>query len=247
MKRLGVSIALAAVLALLLVTPVVGQYYLWINVTEEGGVDYTQLALNLSMDVDALVDEGFITATGLDTRVTDSDLNVLPHLLAEDRLLWAANITANTTTQFIFWADQALLDSYSTMTGYGGYVTINDTAALEPGNIFWFQIAGYVDTTAGANKSIIRKDGAITLSVTGSNTLGVTITGGTPLEASSVNPGYHVIVVASDGITVAITVDDVLKDEQAASTVPDTANDWYLFENDVMPYVTYYDEWVGST
>jgi hypothetical protein len=39
-------------------------------------------------------------------------------------------------------------------------------------------------------------------------------------------------------------IDDVEVDRDTASAVPNTANAWKLFENDVCPYVYYYGQWV---
>jgi len=247
MKRTAISLVLAIALLLMAVVPALAVYYVWISVTESLGNNYTMLAMNMTFDVEMLVDEGYISTTGLDTRVTDSDLNVVPHLLAEDRLLWASGLGANRTTQFIFWTGQAALDSFYTITGHDGYVTINDTASIEPGDMYMFQILAYFDTTAGANKSIIRKDGAVVFNVTAYQQLTFAVTGGTTLVLTGVTPGFHTICVYCDGDDLWATVDDVLKDTDTASAIPNTANDWYLFENNVCPYVYYYDQWIVET
>lgn len=246
MKRLVLPLGLA-LLALLVAVPVVAAYYVWLTVTESSGTSYTELAMNDTMDIALLVDEGYIAANGTDTRVTDADANVLPHMLADDRVLWCGNITGNTTTQFIFWAGQAPLSSFPVITGHGGYVTINDTADLEPGAMWGFNIIGYFDTAAGTNKSIIRKDGAIVFNVTAYQQLTFAVTGGNSLLITGVTPGYHTIGVYCDGDDMWAEVDSVLKDTAGASAIPNTANDWYLFENDVCPYVYYYDHWKVTT
>jgi len=161
MKKLCLSLALAVVAILLVAVPVLAAYYVYLTVTESNGTDYTELAMNYTMDIDGLVDGGYIDATGLDTRVTDSGYTVLPHMLAEDKVMWVSNLTGNTSTQFIFFMGQEAIESFPTITGHGGYVTIVDNAAIEPGNIYAFGVVGYVDTTGGVNKTIVGKAGAL--------------------------------------------------------------------------------------
>jgi len=243
-RRYFILLALATAMMLFVAVPVLAVYYVQLVVEESTGTDYTQLALNMTFDVDGLVDEGYISSTGLDTRVTDSEYNVLPHMLAEDRLLWVSDLSGDTTTQFIFWSDQSAIDSFPTITGHGGYVTISDNATLEPGDVYAFGIMGYVDTTAGSNKSIIRKDGAVTFNVSAAGNLTFSVYGGNSVTAANITSGFMTIMVYCDSYELWIEIGEVEQDITSASAIPDTANDWVLFENDVMPYVSYYGEWV---
>ena len=243
-KRLCLSITLAAVAILLIAVPVLAAYYVQFVVEESNGTDYTQLAMNMALDIAGLVDAGYIDSTGLGTRVTDSGYNVLPHMLAEDRVLWVDDLAGDTSTQFILFTGQSTLESFPIICGHGGYVTVGDNATLEPGGTFAFGVIGYVDTSAGANKNIIRKTNALTLSVTGAGEITFSITGGSSLVASGIDSGEMTIMVFSDGFELWMEIDDIEEDRDTASVVPNTANDWILFENDVMPYVYYFGEWV---
>ena len=243
MKKIIRGVLIGLLCLTIVAVPALSAYYSYI-VTENTGTDYTQLALNMTLDIQYLVDEGYITASGLDTRVTDADYVVLPHMLAQDRFLWVSDLAANSTTQFIFWTDQTALSSFPTITGHGGYVTIVDTAALEPGGTYAFGVIGYMNMTAGTNTTIIRKDGACVLNVSSTNSLTWTVVGGNSTTAYNVTSGYHTVMVYSDAVNMWMEVDDVSAGNVTASTVPNTANDWYLFENNCMPYVAYYGEWV---
>lgn len=244
MKKLCLSLALAATATLLIAVPVLAAYYVYV-VVESTGADYESLALNMTLDVTSLVDEGYIDATGLDTRVTDSEYYVLPHMLAEDRLMWVSDLKGDAESQFIFWTGQSMMDSFPTITGHGGYVTINDTAELEPGDVYAFGVMGYVDMSAGSNKNIIRKDGAVKLYVSAAGNLTFEVTGGNSLVASNLSSDFMTIMVYCDSYEFWMTIGEVEQDKTSASTIPNTANNWYLFENDVMPYVSYYGEWVA--
>jgi len=246
MRKLCLALVLAIVTILLIAVPAMAAYYVYLTVTESNGTDYTELAMNYTLDIDGLVDGGYINATGLDTRVTDSGYNVLPHMLAEDKVMWVSDLAGNTSTQFIFFMGQDVLESFPTITGHGGYVTVPDNANLEPGDVFAFGIVGYVDTSAGSDKNIIRKDDAVVFNVTAEDELTFNVTGGNALVATGIDSGYMTIMIYCDGYELWMEIDDIEQDRVVASSISDTANNWTLFENDVMPYVSYYGEWVGT-
>ena len=242
-RRLCLSIALAAVLVLLIAVPVLAGYYSYL-LTENTGTSYTKLALNLTMDIAYMVSQGYISPSGLDTRVTDAQYNCLPHMLADDKVLWVSDLEGNSTTQFIFFTKQTPISSFPTITGHGGWVTLADDATFEPGDMFAFGISGYIDTAAGTGKNIIRKDGALCFNVTADEELTFKITGGSNITASNVTADYHTIMIYQDGYSLWMDIDDVTVGNVTASAVPNTANNWTFFENDVMPYISYYGQWV---
>ena len=241
-KRLCITTIMVAAMVLM-ATPVWAGYYSYV-IAENTGTDYSQLAMNLTIDIDYLVEEGYISASGLDTRVTDSSYFILPHMLAEDRLMWVSDLAGNRSTQFLFWTQQSLLDSMPTITGHGGNVTIDDVAALEPGDEYAFGVMGYVNTDAGANKNIIRKDNAVTMNITAAGNITFAVYGGNSVTASDVDSGFMTIMVYCDGFELWMEIGEDEVDRTTASAIPATNTTWYLFENDVMPYVSYYGQWV---
>lgn len=245
MKRLCRSLTLVIVAILLVAVPVLAAYYIEFIVTESNGTDYTRLAMNMTLNVTGLVDGGFISSTGMDTRMTDSGYNVLPHMMAEDKVMWVSYLPGSTSTQFIFFTGQSALNSTPTITGYGGYVTVPDNADLELGGVFAIAIVGYVDTSAAARGPIIDKTDAVQLDVTAVEELTFAVTGGNSLVASNISSGFMTIMVYSDGADMWVEIDDVEKDREVASLVPDTASNWTLFDNDVMPYVSYFSIWIA--
>jgi hypothetical protein len=246
MKRIFRGILIGGLITVLVSIPVLAAYYAYIDVTESNGNSYTDLAMQVSLNCSYLAANGYITANGTDTRVTDSDYNVLPHMLASDRLLWVGDLPASDTTRFILYTGQQALDSFPIITGYGGYVTVPDNPDIEPGGVFAFGIVGYVDTSVGANKNIITKTGALTFNVTGNEQLTFDVVGaGGSIVASNVTSGVHTIMIYSDGFSLWMTIDDALAGTNTtAVAVPDTSNNWTLFDNNVMPYVYYFGEWV---
>lgn len=243
-RRLCVSLLIAAAITLGGAGVVWAGYQGIIIVTESLGNSYTNLALIHSLNTTLLVDEGYISSTGLDTRITDSGYSVLPHMLTNDKVLWVGDVAASTETQFVLFTGQEAMESFPIIAGHGGYVTLVDDADLEPGNSYAFGVVGYVDVAAGTNKNIIRKDDAVRLYVSAAGTITFAVTGGNSLVASGLTSGVMTIMVYNDGFEMWMEIDEVEVDRDTGSAVPNTANIWYLFENNVMPYVYYYGQWV---
>jgi hypothetical protein len=238
---------IAICLLLVVVVPVLAYlYYAPVTITESAGTSYDVLALSFNMSILYLITNGFITtSTALDTRITTLDGTAQPHMVANDKVLTVVtNLAGNTSVNRYFITGEATLSSFPIITGYNGYVTVNDTADLEPGDVYAFGVVAYFDTSAGADKYVIWKDGAIDFYVTADEELSFNVTGGNSLVATGVASGVHTIMVYSDSVDMWMDIDDVEQDRVAASVVTDTANVWKLFENNVCPYVYYYGEWV---
>lgn len=244
MKRIVRGILIGGLVTVLASIPVLAVYYVYLEVTESNGTSYTNLPLFTGMNVTYLVDNAYIAANGTDTRVTNTEYSSLPHMLADDRLLWVGDVAGNDKTQFIFWTGQEPVSQFPIIMGYGGYVTVSDNPLLEPGDVYMFEFIGYLDMSAGSGKSLIWKAGAISFNRTGTDELTYSVVGGYSLVASSVASGDHTVIVYSDGTDMWITVDGTLKDTIATSSVPDTDDDWVLFQNNIAPYVYYFDEWI---
>jgi hypothetical protein len=246
MRRIAKGIFLGLILLLVVAVPVLAYYYAYLTVTESNGNSYTELPIIVSINTTALINGHYINANGTDTRVATASGWVLPHLLTNDKLLFCANITPSTTTNFQFVTGQSSENfTFPIIVGYYGNVTVPDNDDLEPGDVYAFGITGYIDTSAGTNKDIIKKGTALVFNVTGNKQLTFWVSGTTPLVANNILSGYHQIMIYSDGLMLWMEVDGTpTGTEPAAVAVNDTDDDWVLFTNNVMPYVYYYGEWV---
>ena len=157
-------------------------FYMPILITESDGNDYTMLPIIADIDNDYLADNGFISATGLDTRVTFGD-STLNHMVADDKLLFVADIAAssNNSLEYSFW--NSALTSFPVVMGYDGYAYKTDDAALEPADNFEIEISGYIDTSIGASKRLVYKPAAFELYVSGEEEITAAI-----LSASYTSP-----------------------------------------------------------
>lgn len=159
MKKIVLIALLIVLTTLFFVTPVLASYYANLRVVESDGNDYTGLALVYDLDIDYLIDNNYITSTGLDTRVATASGTALPHMVADDKVLFVSDIGANTQTNLLFTTGDTALDSFPIVVGYGGYVTIPDATTPEPGNNFEIETSGYVATDA-VGEYLVHKEGA---------------------------------------------------------------------------------------
>jgi hypothetical protein len=150
MKKLFSGLLLGLVITLVIAMPVLASYYANLTVTEANGNDYDQLGMQVSLDVDYLADNGYITATGLDTRVTSGG-TTLPHMMVDDRVLFTSDLEAYGTLNLLFETGQTALSSFPVVVGDGGYVTITDAANLELADDFELEFEGYIDTSVDAD------------------------------------------------------------------------------------------------
>ena len=146
MRKVLIGSILGMLIIILFGIPVLGAYYANLQVVEANGNPYTQLALQKAVDVQRLVDNGYISPTGLDTKVVTGAGTPLPHMLVDDRLLFVTDITASSTSNLLFTTGNTPLDSFPVIVGDGGYVTTADNDDLELGNDFEIEYEGYMDT-----------------------------------------------------------------------------------------------------
>lgn len=119
-------------------------------VTNNSSVSYTMLSANVSANVSLMVTNGFITSTGLDTRVQSSGSDV-PWMLATDRITFAVPVPSNSTNTYQFVTAQTAASSMDIVLGHGGIIGTPDSANLEPSNNFSQTVSAYLPT---ANYSI---------------------------------------------------------------------------------------------
>lgn len=158
----------------LVAAPVLAQSYIAeIALEETAGTGYTMLPVVVPLDTVNLIAENYLTAMGLDSRVTNG--STYAHMLADDKLLFGFPLPASSSNPLEFSAGNTALSAFDILVGRDGYITVTDAAPLEPGNNFEFEIDGYVDTAAGANKYLIYKQYAFTTYISGATDIRATL------------------------------------------------------------------------
>jgi len=172
MKRITFSLLLGILLTAIIAAPVLAGYYASLTVTEANGNAYSQVGLIEDVDVTYLADNGYISPTGLDTRVTSGG-TAIPHLMVDDSILFSTALAAYETSNLQFTTENTVLSAFDIVVGDGGYVTVSDHANLELGNDFEIEFDGYIDTSSADD--LLAKTGAFTLVSTGTGDVLATI------------------------------------------------------------------------
>lgn len=124
------------------------KYYIPIRVTNNSTENITGIAVLVTINNTQLANLGYMEATGLDTDVICGGVEV-PSMIAGDKIAFfidSITPTSNKTYNYRLGVDPART-SFQVITGYGGNVTRDDHADLEPGNNFTIYLSCFVDTS----------------------------------------------------------------------------------------------------
>ncbi len=167
-----------------------------VQLTELSGNTYAMYPALTYMNVSNLVSISVIDADGLDTLVTTAT-SAFPHMLSNDKLLFAIPLGAFNTIPLTFTTDNTPLSAFYIITGYSGNITAPDSWNLEMSDNFSVTVAGWWDTTLGANKNAVYKEDAIRLFVSESVSGNITATvfGSANVTALGVSSGEHTVRV----------------------------------------------------
>lgn len=224
MKRVCLSLILAVMATLLIAMPVLAVYYAYIYVEESDGNSYESLPISVSCNTTTLVQGDFMTSTALDTRVLTGSGEALPHMVADDKVMFVTDLGAYEKKTLIFYLGGTSLSSFPIIVGYDGSFETPDDPDLELGYVMELLISGYFDASAGSDKNILYKEDAFRVWISAANKLEVSAlgVGGSEeweLTYSSFTSGEHTIYVVSDGMQAKLYVDNFV-------TPKDTQNLW---------------------
>lgn len=172
----------------------------------------TYLPVDLGYSGQALIDAGYITSSGLATNMQDGATNRKYMLSTTKALTVVPNLPANGQITHDLYTGSYSAPGVPTQTvfpvivGHNGSVTTADAPALEPANNVSIVHNGGVDTTAGNNKFLFRKAGAISTyadpvtSGTVNARIGgdQVIVGGGPDEIAASSTEYSVLMGSGD-------------------------------------------------
>jgi len=148
-KKIFRIVLLASVTIILISGPVIAAYtyYATVQVQETNGTDYDYLPIIADIDNDHLADNGYISLTGLDTRIL-SGSDELEHMVTDDKVLFVPPSTdGDSTSNYKYTLGNSLQSDFPIIVGDGGYITVADADSMELGDDFDIEIDGYVDTT----------------------------------------------------------------------------------------------------
>lgn len=160
MKRL-LAIGIAILAVILSVSTVMALYTATITVTESSGNSYTRVGLGATVNNSQLATNGYMLASGLDVQVLDSGTAV-PSMIVSDRTMFATSITASTSKSLSYTMGNSPASVMQIISGYGGYFTTADNAALEPSNVFSLNVKGTFDVSGNVASTPIESKNGVT-------------------------------------------------------------------------------------
>jgi hypothetical protein len=110
---------------------------------------YTMTGIIQPANITYAAAHNYIEPDGLDTRVKESGVEI-PHLLADDKILFATSLTASSMKTLEFSSGNSDLVTMPMVFGPGGYFTVADSPNLEMDDKFTLSQTLYVDTSASA-------------------------------------------------------------------------------------------------
>ena len=188
MKRRIVSYFIGFILFnILLISPVLAAYSAVVTIAESAGTSYAMLPAITPLNTTGMITGGTIaTATALDTRVGTGGAYI-PHMMADNKLLFATPVTGFSTNPFDFTTGNAPLAAFDIIVGYGGYITVTDAATLEWGNNGSILQTAYFDTSVTNYHT--KKQGAVDIYTDGAGNV-----------VAGLNPTYsYALTVTKDG------------------------------------------------
>lgn len=159
-----------------IVKAVEGIYKIPFTVNNTSGTSYTNLSLIISVDNQLLISNGYLNSSGTNFIVAQGS-TVLQATITNDKLVVVIpSLPANSSASIDYYLGTTSAAWFPLSTGVGGYVTTLDATALELGSDFELGASGYIGASAGADKNIVFKDGAVRVYISGANTLSAVIT-----------------------------------------------------------------------
>lgn len=186
----------------------------------------------LPLNIAGAISLGMLDADGLYSSLEDGATPV-KYLLTGDKVAYVipALGAGESVLYTLTLGESSPQTSFPIIVGRGGYITTADNAALEPGDTFELIYDGYIDTSAGASKYLVSKDGALSLYVSGDEELTCNII---------TDPVYPVI----EGYTGGYDTDDT---SNHTVNLPAETEDGHLllifFTSDGTPSITFPAGW----
>ncbi len=152
MRRFRRGLIFGLVSLAVLAGPVLAQTHnATVLVTESTGTAQDMSGLSVPVDTVFLESRDLILSTGLDTRITTA-AGDLPHMLVDDKVMFATTVTANASDPLQFTVGETALTDFHIIAGEDGYVGVPSDAAMDVGNNFEIEADGYFQTTAASSK-----------------------------------------------------------------------------------------------
>jgi hypothetical protein len=209
-----------------------GALYIADIVATNSGEAATDVAAALEINDQAMINGKYITEDLLNTTIQTAggaDVPYMPGVGENPWIYWLSSIGASESKPYSFYCGgPAMQEGFVYFPDDGG-MTSDDDASLEPGDTFRIEQKVYIDTSAGASKYLVFKDGAIQIYISAAGSIKAEVWETTPGSATFY-PDPNVEVSSVDGEVVETTDADWATMRAAAG---DSANDSLASDNPV--------------
>jgi hypothetical protein len=242
MKARILTVILSLMVVIGIAVPVMAYTYSTaIYISENGTGGHGMVAVGFNVNNEWLIDNGFMTATGLNTRIVTPAGSEIPHMVADNTTWFAIPVSELSFTNLLYTFGNSALSAFYMIFGDGSYVTVSDNEVIEMWNGFTLIIDDvYLDMTAGAGKHIVYKPGAFDLRVSETVTGNLTAEaiGGGQVSALSLPDGEYDLEVSYNGTHMRLWVNTLLKGTvEYTDNITDTGDDWLFFSGNTTRYV----------
>jgi hypothetical protein len=248
MKRILSGILIGGLLVIILAVPVLAAYYTYITVVESGGNSYEELPIVVSRNTTQLAQYGLMSSTGLDSRVLTGDGYPLPHMLADNKVLFVSDLAAHETKTLVFYLGATSLSSFPIIVGYNGSFETPDDPDLELGYVMELLISGYFNAEASdVGHNILYKENAFRVWISATHTLKVAALNSTgdeqwSLQYSSFTTEEHTVYILANGLGCSLYVDDFVIPKDTTNLYDSTYYEISNTKDENMYMLNYYYE-----
>jgi hypothetical protein len=195
------------------------------------------VAAVVPINTQALIDGKYVTSDLLNTALQTpggSDVPYMPGVGTNPWVFWIPSIGAGEQKSYSFYAGgPAMQTGFYYFPASGGMTSADNNTSLEPGNNFQIEQKGYVDTSAGSDKTLVYKANAFKLYIQGANAIRSTILTATATDAATQRPngvGDETNITSHIPLAVqgAVADDGGVQTNETTAANEATANDMIL-------------------
>lgn len=201
----------------------------------------TSAYVPFTMNTDTMINGGYLDSDFSNVTILGpdgSDARFMPARSGNSTwLMWLPTVAQNSVTPYyIYTGGSTPMEGDIAYFPNTGGMSVNDSASLELGDDFEIEISGYFDTSAGAGKNPVDKDGAVEAAVSGASEITTTVnTGGNNSYFSSTSDGqivasnatYSTAQAATTGTATSNGTTIKIGQEFSATTQSQTNNNTY--------------------
>jgi len=240
MKRLRRAIAIAVIFFMLIPSIAVFAADTWkqyfpITITNAGAA-LSSYPVLIGSTGQSMVDAGYMSATGTDTRMKLASTNQKYMLSTTEIATVAGSLSAGgQVTHNLYTGYDPVATTFPVIVGDGGFVTIPYDIGMNLGADFEIEQTGHVDTSAGAvGENLIYKEEAFRTYISGATDITSSISTMTTGITKNILPNaagaYADITTADPAVDHYLNVDDPVASPDAMATVVYTLNATTLYD-----------------